>query len=254
MGEGADRVRAIEQAAVDLCLAPERPQARLQQLGDARIWSLYREMVRNRLRGELKIALKRAHQDAGEPAFERAFVHHLAEAPPRSRFFHGIVGDFARSAAPFLREQTDVPAHVGDLLEYEAAVWAVGDLDDRAPATELEEFSFEGRPVLSHATRLLQLQYAVHRKREGASPYERGEVRLCVHRRPEDRRARTWTLNPITYDLLRCFEAGEATVTEAVQRTATARKVAIDQPFLDGLCTVLADFIERGVILGCCAP
>lgn len=240
-----------ERDAVELCLAPELPTPALQRLGDERIWSLYREMVRNRLRGELKTALKRTRAAAGDALFERAFVHHLETAPPRARFFHAIVGDFARAAVPFLREQRDVPAYLPDLLAYEAAVWAVGDLDDRPPQGELEDFDFDRRPQLAPALRLLHLQHAVHLKPAADGSYAPREVFLCVHRRPEDRKARTWTMNAVTHDLMQRFAGGETTVTAAVQAVASEREVAVDAQFIDGLCTVLADFIERGIILGC---
>jgi hypothetical protein len=75
-------------------------------------------------------------------------------------------------------------------------------------------------------------------------------VRLCVYRRPEDKAARTFVLNPTLHALMVALEPGELTLTQAVQRVAQARKLRVDQPFIDGLCTVLADFSERGLLLG----
>ncbi|MGD8858772.1 MAG: putative DNA-binding domain-containing protein [Myxococcales bacterium] len=244
-------LRETEATATRLCLQPEADARRLEVLGDGRIWGLYREMVRKRLLGELQAALRRTARAAGDAAFERAFEQHLREQPPRSRFFHGIVGDFADFAVPHFRRQPGLPPHVADLCAYEAAVWAVGDLDDRLEGEAPGEFSFDGRPVVSPATRLLSVSHAVHRKPDDHGGYAAGEHFLCIHRRPEETRARTWTMNAVTHDLMRRFADTDETVTEAVQQVAAARGIGVDEAFLERLCAVLADFIDRGIILGC---
>jgi hypothetical protein len=238
----------LQRDAVELCCGPEPTPAQLATLGDERIWRLYRELIRKRLRGELKLALRRTHAAAGEAAFERAFEHHLRRDPPRTRFFHAVVAEFARSAAPFFREDPALAPYLGDLCEYEAALWAVADLPD-ASAEPLAEFAFDKRPVLAPALRLLALRHAVFEPRADGG-YRQGEFYLCIHRRPEDKRARPWTLNAVTFALMQRFATGAPTVSEAVQQVAAERAIALDSKFVDGLCTVLADFIDRGIILG----
>ena len=97
----------------------------------------------------------------------------------------------------------------------------------------------------------MMTQMATGQYAEGG--YPAGEIYLCVHRKPDEKKARTWKLNGVTHDLMLRFRDSEDSVTQAVQRVATAREVAVDEAFIEGLCTVLADFIERGVILGCSA-
>jgi hypothetical protein len=244
-------LRQTEETATELCLQPESDPQRLAALGNARIWGIYREMVRKRLLGELRAALRRTARAAGDAAFERAFEHHMREHPPRSRFFHGIVGDFAACAVPHFRKQPELPAYVADLCAYEAAVWAVGDLNDRVEGEAPGAFSFDGRPVVSPATRLLAVSHAVHGKPDDDGGYASGEFFLCIHRRPDEDRARTWATNAVTHDLMRRFIDTDDTVTEAVQHVAAARGIGVDESFLERLCAVLADFIDRGIILGC---
>jgi hypothetical protein len=245
----------LQRHATKLCLGPAPSEGALAELGDARIWRLYREMVRNRLRGELRFALRRSHAAFGDALFDRLVDHVLEHAPPASRPFHGIVHDFARSAQPLVREiaarepEAAVPAFAADLIAYEAALWAVSDLDDRIEATPAE-LSFDAPPVLTPARRLLALQHAVNEAAQASGGYRAGEIFLCVYRRPEDTTARTFVLNATMYALMLELDSGAVTLTEAVQRVARARKLQVDAAFIDGLCTVLADFSERGLLLG----
>jgi hypothetical protein len=238
----------LEREVVELCFGPEPSAEQCRRLGDERIWRIYRDSIRNRLRSELKFALKRTHAAAGA-AFERAFAQFLQEAPPRTRYFHGVVGCFAESARAFFTREPGVPAYLADLCAYEAALWAVSDLPDAAPAG-LDEFAFDREPVLAPALELLALGHAVHAAPDAHGNYAHGDVYLCVHRRAEEKKARTWSVNAVTFDLMHRFRRGGESVTTALQQVAAQRGIALDEPFIDGLCTVLSDFIERGVILG----
>ena len=51
-------------------------------------------------------------------------------------------------------------------------------------------------------------------------------------------------------DLLRAWIPGDRTMTEAVQAVAQARGTAIDARFIDGLSSLLEDFLGRGILLG----
>jgi hypothetical protein len=124
----------------------------------------------------------------------------------------------------------------------------VSDLPDHV-TEPLVELGFDTAPVLSPALRLLSLRHAVHVEPTDAG-YALGEHYLLVHRPPHENRGKPWTLNAVTHDLMqRLFEGGD-TLANAVQQVAVQRGFVVDEKFLDGLCTVLADFVDRGVILG----
>jgi len=239
----------LQRQAVQACLSPEPSAEQLAQLGDARIWLVYRDAIRKRLRAELRLALPRTRATVGDPAFDRAFEKFLASDPPRTRFFHFIPDLFAIGAAQDFAATPALPPHAADLCRYEAALRTVADLPDAVP-TGLSEFAFELRPVLAPALRLLELRHAVHVEPAPEQGYAPGEHHLCVYRRPEERKAGTLKLNAVGYDLLKRFESGEQTVAESIQHVAAQRSLHVDERFLDGLCTMLADLIERGVILG----
>jgi hypothetical protein len=240
----------LQRAAVELCCGPEPAAAQVAAVGDdERIWRLYRELIRKRLLGELKIALPRTQAAAGAEAFASAFEHHLQFDPPRTRFFHALVGAFARSAVPRFRAEGSLAPWLADLCEYEAALWAVADLDDRA-VSPAAEFAFDRPALLAPALRLLAVRFPVHTT-EPANGYAPGEFYLCVHRRLDQTKARTWTLNAVSFALMRRFVAApDEIVSEAIRHVAMERGLTVDSSFIDGLCTVLANFIERGILLG----
>jgi hypothetical protein len=243
------RLAELERAATALCMGPTPTEAQLAPFGDARIWALYREMIQNRLRGELKVALRRSCEALGEAGLERAFQAWLVAAPPRSRPFHGIVEDFARFAVGFVRSDASYAAWAADLIGYEAALWAVSDMDDRAPEG-VQELSFDAPPCFAPARRLVVLQHAVHDSAEADGSFRAGEICVCVYRPAAEKAARTFVLNPTLRALMTALDSGELTLTQAVQRVAQERKLRVDEKFIDGLCTVLADFSERGLLLG----
>ena len=57
-------------------------------------------------------------------------------------------------------------------------------------------------------------------------------------------------LNPIAYALVEDWRAGERSVADSVRRVTAARGAAIDQGFVEKLGALIADLIERGVLLG----
>ena len=69
-----------------------------------------------------------------------------------------------------------------------------------------------------------------------------------------DDKPATWVLNDIAAALLDAFADGQGSLAERVQAVTKARDVAIDEHFLERLSAMLADFLERGVLLGSAGP
>jgi hypothetical protein len=240
----------LQRAVLELGFGPEPSAADYAALGDARVWAIYRELIRKRLRGELEYALPRTRAAAGDGNFELAFEHFLRSEPPRTRYFHAVVGSFAASAIPWLRASSHVPAHAADLCEYEAALWTVADLAERPDPPAPGEFEFERVPVMSNTLRLLHLRCPVHTEAAGDELDRPGDFYLCVYRRRDAARASHFVLNEMGFALMERFIRGTETVSETIRQLASERDVVVDAAFLDGLCSMLADFLERGIILG----
>lgn len=239
----------LERAFVALCCEPTLPSpAAPLDAEHAKIWGIYRNMVRSRFLDEAKFGFKRTLKAVGEPAFVAMFTRFMAEAPPRSRFFYAIVPELAAFAAPLWQHDASVPAWAADLMRYEALRYQVADARaDRArPVVELD---FELVPVMHEAFALLSCDYRVHRDPEPDGSYVKAKTELAIYRGKDERTVSAYVLSAFCADCIAAWQAG-ATVSESVRNVAQARGVQPDAKLIDALCTVLSDFIERGVVLG----
>jgi hypothetical protein len=239
----------LERAVLSICFRAEPPETSLAELGDRRSWLIYREMVRERLLREIRVALPRSCRLLGEARLLQAFALHLDRDPPRTRFFREIVGAFVKSAWPLWQADASLPAECMDMLRYELALWEVRDLPAHDAAGDAE-FSFDRVALICPALRLLTVAHAVHLTAADDERLPQAEYLLCIHRAPGADRVRTWTLTRVTYDLLQRWQRAESSVAETVQQLGVERGVAIDASFVDALCTTLAQFIEVGIVLG----
>jgi hypothetical protein len=156
-----------------------------------------------------------------------------------------VPNELADFAIPIWQEAE--PPWVADLARYEIASWSVRHA---APnPTEVEELTFEKRPVVSVAVRVMRLDYPVHQSPTPAEGYQPERTILCLYRN-EDHRAVPQLLNPLAADLLEAWQRAEETITESVHRIAAAHGAEIGPAFVEKLSTLLADFITQGILLG----
>jgi hypothetical protein len=241
----------LQRQMLALCFDAAPSEATLESLdsnaaqNQREAWLTYREMVRDRLLRELRLALPRTHTLLGEKAFMDAFVHHLSHAPPRTRYFRQVVASFVDSALPLWAADSQLHPASCDLARYELALWEVRDLT-AAPDEAVQEFSFERVAVVSRALRLLALQHAV---RPGEGLEARPQF-LCLQRVPDTSRTKVWRLNATTFQLLTRLSREDSSVSDVVKHTAEITGAQIDAAYLDALCTTLAQFLELGILLG----
>ena len=232
-----------------VCVTVEVDPKDIEPLGNTRVWGIYREMVRRRLYGELKVVFPRSYRDAGEQEFRLRFESLLEAAPPTVRRFADVPLWFARAVVPLWRDDAARPAHLGDLLAYEALRWEVSDLIGDVTG-DVVEFGFDAVPVFSPTLRLITLEHAVHREPSESGGYEAGRCYMAVCRSADDAPVKAWKLNRSMFELMTLLEDGQVTVTEAVRSVAQRTGVELTQKFIEDLCGALANFIERGVIVG----
>jgi hypothetical protein len=235
----------MQRQILSLCFEETPSEASLSALGSGQreAWLTYREMIRDRLLRELRVALPRTRELVGESAFLAAFAHHLAHQPPRTRFFRELVSEFVASALPLWAADVQLPRACCDLARYELALWEVRDLAAQAqPEEPLAELSFERVAVVSRALRLLALEHAV---RAGEALDARPQF-LCIHRQNDTERPKVWLLSASTFRLLERLAREDKSVSDVIKETAPR----IDAEYLDSLCGTLAQFLEVGIILG----
>lgn len=243
-------VADAERALVRLCCDTKMPH--LESIGldeeHAKIWGIYRHMVRSRFMEEGRASLRRTLKAVGDDAFEAMFERFLAAAPPRSRAFFDVVPELAAFASDYWRDNADVPAWAADLATYEGARVRVADMVSRRERS-LAEFEFDRVPELHDAMLLLSLSHRVHRDPEPDDSYERRPTEICVYRAKDDRTVGAYVLGSFAAGCMRAWQEG-ATVSDSVARVSEAQQIAVNAKLIDGLCTVLSDLMERGVVLG----
>jgi hypothetical protein len=234
----------LQRQILSLCFDETPSEASLSALGQREAWLTYREMIRERLLRELRLALPRTRALVGDAAFVAAFVHQLEHEPPRERYFRQVVAGFVAHALPLWAADAQLPAASGDLARYELALWEVRDMV--VPAATFAEFTFERVAAVSPALRLLALDHAV---RPGEDLAPRRQY-LCLQRVPEGSRTKVWRLTATTFALLERLSREDASVSEVVKQVAQASGSRIDAEYLDSLCGTLAQFLEVGILLG----
>lgn len=240
-------LRAYQEAALRVFFAAEPSERDLAALGSPERFRIYRGMVRHRLDKVVRAALPRTLRALGDERAAALIVAFLAQAPPRTRWFREVPEHFGAFALTCFTD--DLPPYIAELCQFELARWTVQRLEAE-PAASLVSLSFELPPAVTPALRRLRVQHRVDLA--GDSP--RAEpANLAVYRRLDDRPS-TWVLNDIAADLLDAFVEGTGSLAQRVQAVTWARDVAIDEVFLERLSALLADFLERGVLLGSHAP
>ncbi len=238
-----------EQTFIRVCFDRAPSEADLELLGDRARYLLYRDMVRSRLRELAESALPRTRTALGAERFATLFDEHLSVAPPRSRYIREVALPFAAWLVGRVADDAGAQPWLRDLVVLERARWqAVWSDATGEPA--VGELDFDRRPVLGPVTELLALEHAVHADPDGRGAYEARPVWLIVHRRPGDHVVGTFVVNAVTAELFRAWASGDETLMASVLRVAAARGTTVDAGFIDGLCTVLSDFLERGILLG----
>lgn len=241
----ADHAKAMQR----VCFGAEPSEADLELLGSRERWLVYRDLVRNRLNQVIRVALSRTRDAIGEDTFARAVDEWFSAGSPKTRYLRHIPGELAEFAIP-IWQRTEAP-WVADLAGYEITAWDIR----HAPADPVpsSEFAFDRRPVLATAVRVLRLAYPVQTKPAPGAGYEPDPTILCLYRdrshRPIPRK-----LNPLAADLLEAWRAADQTVAESIQRVAAAHHTEIGPEFVEKLSALIADLIERGILLGGHSP
>ncbi|MFK8000680.1 MAG: putative DNA-binding domain-containing protein [Polyangiales bacterium] len=221
-----------------VCFAAVPSEEDLNTLGHKERWLTYRRMVRTRLTGVVRTALPRTCELLGDE-FAKKVAAWFAEHPPASRIFHRVPSEFARFVLPAL------PAPQSDLLRFELAVWSLrAVVEERPPVTEL---SFEAPIALQSALEIIHLTHSSHLK--GDDAFNPGPVCLLLYRNDEHR-VMTLRINPVAEALLRAWMEPHESLASAVRAAAANVNATMGTKFMDSLGGLLADYLQRGIVLG----
>jgi hypothetical protein len=243
---------ARQRALRDLCLRPDVRPADLEALGgEAGRWLVYRRMVRARLREAVGHGFERLAARVGAATFGAWFEAFLARRPPRSAYLREVAGEFAAFlTGGYERPGDPHPALTCDLARFE---WAELDCAyEAAPPPASAPLAMHLRPALSPAHRLLRLEHAAHRlgRDEPLADVAPGPLWVCAYRDPATFDVRVLELTEVTGRLLAAMARAERPLVELVREAADGAAVVPDAAWLASLSDVLADFVERGLLLG----
>lgn len=121
------------------------------------------------------------------------------------------------------------------------------------PAGSIIDFRMDLPAVVTAAHRLLWLQYRVHgsgARADGEASMQRDPVVLCVYRDPRSFEVHTLELSPIAGALLSELARVERPLVDVIRSVAHDHGAVLDGAFVEALSAVLADWVERGLILG----
>lgn len=237
----SDHARAIKR----VCFDSQPSEADLALLGSRERWLVYRDLVRHRLVNIVEVAFARTKNALGDEAFGRVIDEWLSSGGPKTRFFRYVPSELSEFAIPIWSEKG--PPWMGDLAMYEITAWDVRHAPPNR--TETTEFSFDTVPVLTRASKILRLGYPVHMKPTPTDGYEPEPTFLCIYRN-ENHRAVPWKLNPMAADLFEAWSRADKPVAQTVQEVAAAHNTEIGPAFVDKLSTLIADALQKGILLG----
>ena len=223
--------------------------------GSAARWKVYRRMVRSRFADSVEHAFERLRAVVGGDRFREIVEQFLAESPPRSHYLRDVPAEFLqffeRNRDRLTREHA-LPVYALDLARFEWAELETAYSFEETKAAEVGPLVMDKVPVLSPAHRLLELAYPVHRLGTDGrdEPMQAAPFSLCLYRDPKTHEVAVLELTPVTAILLSSMERRSAPLTEIVRNAAEEVGVKVDVAFVEALSTLLADLIERGVVLG----
>ena len=242
---------ALQRALAGVCLAPAVDAAALAALGgDARRWWVYRELVRSRLWALVGEALPRTLAAAGSERFGGWFTGYLANDPPRTRH----VRDVAPAFAAWVRAAegaglTTPSAWLPEALALDLAEHHVGLSPARLAAARVTDFAMDLPAAFDPTHRRLRLRW----EPVGDAVRERPRA-LLLHRHATEPAIETLALTPLAADVLDALDDGVTPAAQAVRAVLTRHDVAAGAAFLEGLAGLLADLLERGVLVGSLRP
>jgi len=237
----ADQLKAMQRVCFDL----EPSETDLAALGSKERWLVYRDLVRSRLINLVGVAFARTKSVLGDEAFRRTIDDWLSTGGPETRYLRHIPRELFEFAIPRWRDQE--PSWLSDLAQYEITNWDVR----YAPPNRIPtgEFAFDRIPVLSPAVQVLRLSYPVHCVPIPPSGYEEEPSIVCVYR-DKHHKSIPWKLNPIAASLIEAWARADKPVTETVHEVAAAHDTEIGPTFVEKLSAMIADALERGILLG----
>jgi hypothetical protein len=216
--------------------------------------AVYRELFFNNLRSMLAGNFPVLHALYADEAWSALVRDFYADYRCHTPLFTEIAREFLRYLEEVREPGADDPPFLAELAHYEWVELAL-ELDEREPgavAADPDGDLLDGAPVLSPLAWPLSYRFPVHRIRPDHRPATAPDepTHLLVYRDRHDT-VRFMSLNAVARLLLDHLQANpRATGRDALQRIAETIRHPDPSRVLEAVADLLADWRERGVILG----
>jgi uncharacterized protein len=215
---------------------------------------LYRRLVRTNLLNVTTRMLPRTRarlNDRAAGSFDASFDAFLAESAPTTHYLRDVPAEFLAWVAPRWTTDPLVPSYATDLARHELVHFQIAAAPSLARAPALAELAVDRRLVFLPAIREVHYAFAVHALPgdiEDRSLPEEREVSLLMYRDRENA-VRTLELSRLAALVAESLLGGR-TLGEAISAACVEEKTPVTPDVLASTARMLADWGERGILLG----
>jgi hypothetical protein len=216
--------------------------------------ALYRRLVFGNLLGVASKMMPRTRarlNDLADGAFDRSFGAFLAKAAPRTHYLRDVPAEFLAWALPSWKADPGIPPYASDLATHELVEFQIAAAPMPGECPPLAELAHDRVVLFVPAGRLVRYSYAVHalppEESDRSEPVARS-VALFVHR-DEGHRVRFLELTPLAARIVERLLA-RCPLGEAITEACTAEGTALTESVLSSTAQMLAEWAERGILLG----
>lgn len=225
----------------------------LSDLGGRRLL-IYRRLVHRGLRGAIRVEIPRTAARLGD-LFEAEVTRFFEQEMPRSHYLRDAAFELVEWAAPRWRVDPRVPNYLVDLARHELSAFEVaGAPAGEAPGPTSDDLTLVSIVRFDPAARIRRYDYAVHRLLAELDARDEAEARetWLLAYRDRDHDVRYLELTPTAASILEALMRGDA-LGDAVKRGAETRGAKLTPELLEGTARLLADLVDRGVVVGTAA-
>lgn len=216
--------------------------------------ALYRRLVRGNLLAVASKMMPRTRarlNDLADGAFDRSFDTFLAQAAPRTHYLRDVPAEFLAWSLPTWRADRTIPAYAADLATHELVEFQIAAAPRFDEPHRLVELALDRIVVFVPNHRLVRYAYAVHslplEESDRSDPLARS-VALFVHR-DADNSVRFLELTPVAARIVELLIA-RVSLGEAIAEACRAEDIPLTESMVAGTAQLLADWGERGILLG----
>jgi hypothetical protein len=246
----ADGTRAADAASLLAQSGVDDADARAILESNPRFW-LYRELVRNNMRGVVRDLAPRAAAlfEARAPGvLDESIDAFLRNEGVRSHYFRDVPSEWLAWARQQLARDARVPAFVIDLAAWEL-FWFRVQTAERAPRPEsLLDVAPDRALVFESPALLASFDHKIHAYEDDAADPAPAPTHLLGYRTKDDE-AKLLDLTPLAAAVVRELQSGTP-LAQAIPAACTEEHVAVTGAVLADVAKLLADLASNEIILG----